>query len=29
MGFDLRDFPLKIREFIWTPILKMGVHLGV
>jgi hypothetical protein len=29
MGFDPCNRPLKIQESIGTPILKMGVHLGV
>jgi hypothetical protein len=29
MGFDPYNYFLKIRKSIWTPIPKMGVHLGV
>jgi hypothetical protein len=29
MGFDPFDCSLKIQKFIWTPIPKVGAHLGV
>jgi hypothetical protein len=29
MNFDPYNWLLKIWESIWTPILKVGVHLGV